>query len=146
MTEQAYGVLFVNRIPQDTSVAGWRVELIHKFNYLERTAPTTGLGCCCSFGGLGGSSGGCLYYRCSLNGQGWLDIDHHRPSNRVASRITWRVDRPQRGEMPLDRLLDVLDHHVARLEQQETAKGRETVVRGVVRPAGGRGAAFPTRR
>ena len=44
--------------------------------------------------------------------------------------------------MPLDRLSDVLDLHVARLEQQGTAKGREVVVREVIRPRGERGPRF----
>ena len=44
--------------------------------------------------------------------------------------------------MPLDRLSDVLDSHVSRLEQQGIAKGRETVVRGVIEPAGERGPRF----
>ena len=44
--------------------------------------------------------------------------------------------------MPLDRLIDQLDQHVTRLEEQGTAKGREVVVRGVVRPEGERGPRF----
>ena len=44
--------------------------------------------------------------------------------------------------MPLDRLIDVLDRHITRLEEQGTAKGREVVVSGVVRPDGGRGPRF----
>ena len=44
--------------------------------------------------------------------------------------------------MPLDRLSDVLERRVARLEEQGTAKGREVVVRRVLRPEGGRGPRF----
>ncbi|HEX2164746.1 MAG TPA: aminotransferase class I/II-fold pyridoxal phosphate-dependent enzyme [Thermoanaerobaculia bacterium] len=44
--------------------------------------------------------------------------------------------------MPLDRLLPVLAGHVAALEAQGTAKGRETVVREVLPAAGGRGPRF----
>ena len=36
--------------------------------------------------------------------------------------------------MPLDRLMETLGRHVAGLEEQGTAKGREIVIRGVVRP------------
>ncbi len=41
--------------------------------------------------------------------------------------------------MPLDRLASTLDRHVTALEQQGTAKGREVVVREVLRPEGRRG-------
>lgn len=41
--------------------------------------------------------------------------------------------------MPLDRLIDVLDLHVARLVEQGTAKGREVVIKQVVPPQDGRG-------
>lgn len=44
--------------------------------------------------------------------------------------------------MPLDRLTDVLDGRVARLEEQGTAKGSEPVVCEVIRPEGGRGPRF----
>lgn len=44
--------------------------------------------------------------------------------------------------MPLDRLLPVLAEHVAALEAQGTAKGRESVVREVLPAAGGRGPRF----
>ena len=45
---------------------------------------------------------------------------------------------PEAG-MPLDRLIDALDRHVARLDEQGTAKGSEIVIRQVVRPERGRG-------
>ena len=45
-------------------------------------------------------------------------------------------------DMPLDRLVDVLDRHVIRLEEQGTAKGREVVVCEVLRPEGERGPRF----
>ncbi len=41
--------------------------------------------------------------------------------------------------MPLDRLIDELDRHVTRLDEQGTAKGGELVVRQVVGPEGERG-------
>ena len=41
--------------------------------------------------------------------------------------------------MPLDRLVTTLDRHVAALEEQGTAKGREVVIREVVRAREGRG-------
>ena len=41
--------------------------------------------------------------------------------------------------MPLDRLASTLDQHVSTLEEQGTAKGRELVIRGVVRSSEGRG-------
>ena len=41
--------------------------------------------------------------------------------------------------MPLDRLASTLDRHVATLEEQGTAKGREVVIREVVRSRAGRG-------
>ena len=41
--------------------------------------------------------------------------------------------------MPLDRLVSTLDQHVSTLEEQGTAKGREVVIRGVVRSREGRG-------
>ena len=41
--------------------------------------------------------------------------------------------------MPLNRLVSALDRHVATLEGQGTAKGREVVIRQVVRSRGGRG-------
>jgi glycine C-acetyltransferase len=44
--------------------------------------------------------------------------------------------------MPLDRLTGVLEAHVAELEARGTAKGAESVVTEVIRPAGGRGPRF----
>jgi glycine C-acetyltransferase len=44
--------------------------------------------------------------------------------------------------MPLDRLTGVLETHVAQLEERGTAKGAETVVTEVIRPAGDRGPRF----
>lgn len=44
--------------------------------------------------------------------------------------------------MPLDRLTGVLEAHVAELEQRGTAKGAESVVTEVIRPAGDRGPRF----
>ena len=41
--------------------------------------------------------------------------------------------------MPLDRLIDVLDLHVALLDEQGTSKGSEVVIRQVVRPRKGHG-------
>ena len=44
--------------------------------------------------------------------------------------------------MPVDRLSAALTDHVASLERAGTAKGAETVVVGVKRPAGERGPRF----